>query len=91
MSPNILNLDADFDKREYSSDAVRRLFPTIEHYRSEGKALSSIYKALIKREEISMSFSSFRNTYYAQRKAKATMDGAGTVSSAVELYSFFHQ
>ena len=81
MSSDVLNLDSDFGRRENNSDAIKRLFPTIEHYRNRKEPLINIYRALARRGEISMAFQSFKNNYYAHRKANRSLSEASSTSS----------
>ena len=88
MSSDILDMDTDLGKRESNSDAIRRLFPTIEHYyRIKEYKLRSIYGVLIKRGEISMAFQSFRNYYYTERKASTSSNEASSEPSVSNLLS----
>lgn len=88
MSSDILDMDSDLGKREPNPDAISRLLPTIEHYyRIKGNKLRSIYSVLTERGEISMAFQSFRNYYYAQRKANKLSNEAPSKPSISNLSS----
>lgn len=87
MSSNVLNLDLDFGRRENNSDVIRRLLPTIEHYRNKKKSLKSIHQALVKRGEVSMALQSFKNNYYAQRKVNRFTNEAPSKSSPSSFLS----
>ena len=81
MLSNVLDLDAGFRKVERNADIVRRLFPTIQHYRGKGKTLKTIYQVLLEEGELAMAFDSFRNCYYAQRKEEQSLNSSSIDSS----------
>lgn len=75
MTVNILKLEFKSDSHEMT---VKKLMPTIEFYRSEGRSLPDIYTALCEAKALSkgnaspMSLSTFRNGYYQNRIDSAT-------------------
>ena len=81
MSSNIIDLDAGFRKEEHNADIVKRLLPTIEHYRELGKTLKTIHKVLVAEGIVSMSFGAFRSCYYTQRKIKQSSNISALDSS----------
>lgn len=62
-------LSLDFDSKPSVSGQVRKLLPTIEHYKSqEGYSLRQIYDALYAKAHVQCAWPSFQNTYYRVRK-----------------------
>ena len=62
-------LSLDFDSKPSVSGQVRKLLPTIEHYKEqEGYSLHQIYNALYAKAHVQCAWSSFQNTYYRVRK-----------------------
>ena len=62
-------LSLEFDSKPSVSGQVRKLLPTIEHYKSqEGYSLRQIYDALQAKDYIQCAWPSFQNTYYRVRK-----------------------
>ena len=62
-------LSLDFDFRPSVSGQVRKLLPTIEHYKEqEGYSLRQIYDALYAKAHVQRAWPSFQNTYYRVRK-----------------------
>lgn len=62
-------LSLDFDSKPSVSGQVRKLLPTIEHYKAqEGYSLRQIYDALHAKAHIQCAWPSFQNTYYRVRK-----------------------
>lgn len=62
-------LSLDFDSKPSVSGQVRKLLPTIEHYKEqEGYSLRQIYDALQAKNYTQCAWPSFQNTYYRVRK-----------------------
>ncbi|MEO0707820.1 MAG: hypothetical protein AAF050_19450 [Cyanobacteria bacterium J06649_5] len=62
-------LSLDFDSKPSVSGQVRKLLPTIEHYKEqEGYSLCQIYDALYAKAHVQCAWPSFQNTYYRVRK-----------------------
>ncbi|MEM6452517.1 MAG: hypothetical protein AAF703_19645 [Cyanobacteria bacterium P01_D01_bin.105] len=62
-------LSLDFDAKPSVSGQVRKLLPTIEHYKEqEGYSLRQIYDALYAKAHVQCAWPSFQNTYYRVRK-----------------------
>lgn len=62
-------LSLDFDAKPSVSGQVRKLLPTIEHYKEqEGYSLRQIYDALQAKAHVECAWPSFQNTYYRVRK-----------------------
>ena len=62
-------LSLDFDSKPSVSGQVRKLLPTIEHYKEqEGYSLRQIYDALYAKAHVQCAWPSFQNTYYRVRK-----------------------
>lgn len=84
MTVNIIKLEFKSDSHEMT---VKKLMPTIEFYRSEGRSLPDIYAALCEAKELSkgkaspMSLSTFRKGYYQYRTDLATQ---GTMKNNTE-------
>ena len=61
-------------KKRSSSDTIKSLIPTIDHYRSRGKTLLEIYAALSEKNLLvtsgssNMAFGTFKNVYYQHCK-----------------------
>ena len=65
-------LSLDFDSKPSVSGQVRKLLPTIEHYKEqEGYSLRQIYDALHTEAHVQCAWPSFQNTYYRVRKENA--------------------
>lgn len=65
-------LSLDFDSKPSVSGQVRKLLPTIEHYKEqEGYSLRQIYDALHAEAHVQCAWPSFQNTYYRVRKESA--------------------
>lgn len=65
-------LSLDFDSKPSVSGQVRKLLPTIEHYKEqEGYSLRQIYDALHVEDHVQCAWPSFQNTYYRVRKEDA--------------------
>ena len=69
MSSNPKTLDLGLRRNETPADSIRRLLPTIEHYRKQNHPLSAIYKVLLERGEIQVALQTFKNHYYRERKS----------------------
>ena len=62
-------ISLDFDSKPSVSGQVRKLLPTIEHYKEqEGYSLRQIYDALYAKAHVQCAWPSFQNTYYRVRK-----------------------
>lgn len=62
-------LSLDFDSKPSVSGQVRKLLPTIAHYKEqEGYSLRQIYDALHAKAHVQSTWASFQNTYYRVRK-----------------------
>ncbi|MEO0519124.1 MAG: hypothetical protein AAF171_17685 [Cyanobacteria bacterium P01_A01_bin.116] len=79
-------LSLDFDSKPSVSGQVRKLLPTIEHYKEqEGYSLRQIYDALYAKAHVQSTWASFQNTYYRVRKendAQAPKEAPQPSSSA---------
>lgn len=65
-------LSLDFNSKPSVSGQVRKLLPTIEHYKEqEGYSLRQIYDALHAEAHVQCAWPSFQNTYYRVRKEDA--------------------
>ncbi|PZO58017.1 MAG: hypothetical protein DCF15_06030 [Phormidesmis priestleyi] len=53
-----------------SAERIRKLLPTIEHYRSEGYGLTEIYSALVEEGLWPKTFNTFKCYYYSERRVR---------------------
>ena len=68
--PKIIELT--FPEPVTASTQIRRLLPTIEHYRSEGRSVRAIHRALVASGHLSgCRWRTFEKTYYRVRKASS--------------------
>lgn len=66
-------LSLDFESKPSVSGQIRKLLPTIEHYKEqEGYSLRQIYDALQAKAHVQCAWPSFQNTYYRVRKENNT-------------------
>jgi len=76
----------EFQEKRTQTSAIRRLLPTIEHYRKERKSLQKIYKALYENGEITLLYSSFRTIYYEQRDRQNSSESISGSDDSVKSF-----